>query len=260
MKIQNGGHTYLKTSFNAILDYIRCPIVYLLKNVHQIPDPVERSDYNEAIKTCIKHIYYRLLDKMDVDEDLLKNKWEQLWFGDIKALDIISSEVKEQKVKQGYQGWQWIKQHYNSIASNPGIPLVINLDYEVVVGRHTITGVIDLAKEISPKPYHRHVEIVYYGITDHVPDEWELKNNIYLTMQSYAFRREFNMKEQKLDYQTLKNNKSHITQRGEEDYRKLGNLIDVVCTSMEANLFYPRITYMCKGCPYKTYCDGWGTK
>lgn len=250
----------MKIEFSQIMDYVKCPIIYLVKNVYGITNEDLNTQFQREMKKVINHFFFRVMDNTIVSVDVLKNKWEALWF-DSKGIELedVLFRHHETKTKMGYQGVNMIENFHRANYDDPGVPLAVDFDYEVPIGKHIVTGTLDLVREIK-EGYAKMVEVVHFSTSNYVPDEWETKTNLYTTLQSYAFRKEFQTKEQRLTYYLLKTGKTISTIRSPDDFSRLENFVDFVCTCIDANLFYPRPTYICRSCAVKEFCEQWGIK
>lgn len=245
----------MKIKFNDLMTYIKCPMLYLIENMYGIKSPDPKDELEDAIKQVIFHYYFKLLDGKVVDENVLKSKWESIWFDGVKISDVLLEQ--DSKIKMGYQGWNMISEFFKSNYSNPGRPLVINDSFEIPVGDHIVTGSIDLVRECN-EGYRKWIDIVHFTASNYTPEEWELRNNFYTTLQSYAFRTQFQTKEQKLTIYSLKKNKPVETSRDEEQFKRLESLVNIVATSIQSNFYYPRPTFFCKNCKSNETCEQWG--
>lgn len=250
----------MKIEFSQIMDYVKCPIVYLVKNVYGVSNEDLNTQFKGEMKKVINHFFFRVMDNNIVPVETLQNKWEALWF-DSKGIELgdVLFKNREAKIKMGYQGVSMISNFHRTNSESPGVPLAVDFNYEVPIGRHIVTGTLDLVREIK-EGYAKMVEVVHFSTSNYVPDDWETKTNLYTTLQSYAFRKEFQVKEQRLTYYLLKTGKTFSTIRSPDDYSRLENFVDFVCTSINANLFYPRPSYTCRSCAVKEFCEQWGVK
>lgn len=248
----------MKIGFDEILEYARCPIIYLIRRVYGIEEENLKDEFSEAVKKTIQHFYFQLMSNKVLDFESLLRKWDSIWFKGVDANDIIYGQEPE-KAKLGRDGAGMISGFYDDNAHAPGIPLAVAYDYEVPVAGHVITGTIDLVREVEENR-KRTVEIVYFSTSGYKPVDWEIRNNLHTTMQAYAFRKEFQVKEQRLSYYSLKQRERFEAYRTDDQISRLESFVDIICTSIESNFFYPRPTVLCKYCSVKNFCEQWGVK
>ena len=245
--------------FSDIMDYVRCPIIYLMKSSFGIEESNTRQDYADSIKTIVYHYFFRLMEDNHVGADTLKNKWDTVWLNDLEKRDILYKEEKDRRASLGYEGISSILRFHRQISENPGFPLVVGQEFEVSVGKYIISDTIDVVREVQ-EGYDKKIELIYFNPGSYSPDDWEIKNNFHISLQSYAFRKLFEAKEQRLCYYSLKTGKQVYTHRTEDDFKRLESFIDIVGTSIESNLYYPKPSYACKTCSIKGHCQQWGIK
>jgi CRISPR/Cas system-associated exonuclease Cas4 (RecB family) len=246
----------MKIAFNDLMEYVKCPIIYLMKTVYGKDEPSMKDQFNKGIKKVLNNFFFRIMDNEILTAEDLKNRWEIAWFKNMEVKDVLYGE-QDKKAKMGYQGLDMLINFHRLNYNNPGRPLAVAYDYEIPIGEHILTGTIDLVRE-AKEGYRKFVDIVYFSTSDYAPDEWETANNLSTTLQSYAFRKEFILKEQRLTYYPLKTNKPIFTTRDEDSFKKLVSFVNIICTSIESNFYYPRPTVLCRQCPYKKFCEHWG--
>jgi len=252
----------LELTMDELLTYISCPMRYALKyNAKFDPKGIpEQEEFKQALHTCIYYFWCKIMNENSITNGDLNSKWESLWFGkkNISREDIMYDGVNKE-VKLGYQGFGYIQSFFNRMQHDPGVPICVAKDFDVPIGDHIIKGTFELIKETKENG-RRIIEIVDYKISPSMPDKDRIERDIPLTIQSYAFRKLFQAKEQKLTYYYLNHNDSISAHRMMHDYNRVTYIVNSVAKSIEDNIYFPREihNYLCRDqCAYKTYCKEW---
>jgi hypothetical protein len=62
----------MKIEFSQIMDYVKCPIIYLVKNVYGITNEDLNTQFQREMKKVINHFFFRVMDNTIVSIDVLK--------------------------------------------------------------------------------------------------------------------------------------------------------------------------------------------
>ncbi len=251
----------MELSVSQVLSYINCPIRYALEYNARIKpeDDSLHEQWAQAMHTAVYHFWYRLMDAKRITEQEMLDKWESLWYQrlGITKEDIIFSR-RDERVELGLRGTGIIQGFMRNMSQTQSVPVCVGKEFSVPIGDHIITGTFEVVRE-TKESGRRLVEIIDYKTGQTVPDQTMVDMDLALSIQSYAFRHMFQAKEQRLTYYYMRHNRSINTVRESLHYRRMTETIKAVAGSIEANIYYPRQTFMCKSCMYKQYCDVWPT-
>ncbi len=265
----------MDTTFDAVYDYMRCPLIYNLKYVGGIEAPPNLYDqFEHLLKKSILYFHYRIMDDGTVISSAeLKRKWESLWWS--KKVDpkeymltpiygsipigghknrVSSLEATHKNL--ALRGWSILNKFYRTNHSKPGTPVAIDMDYRVNVGNSTVGGAIDLARVIE-QPIGRKIELLILSSQRSTPTNFEIRNDLKGTFQAYAFRKLFEEEEDALIYYHLEKGNRIKTIRTDKDFKRAEAILSNVVKSIEEEIYFPRHTFFCHTCYYDKYCEQW---
>lgn len=250
----------MHVTLEQVLDYIECPVIYHLKHRCGIKfRPSVEHDFDETIHKAIASFYTNLMSGKIMTAEQMKNKWDALWAKDLTKQQIIGASTNDPKRILHVKGVEMLV-HFHQRAlkgDGPGIPICINEDFSVEIGRHLLTSKWELIRE-GRKKGKPIVEVVDFKTLEKKPSWYMAKQDLSLSAQSLGFRKLFQAKEDRIVFHYIKHGKEYYTSRDSNDIRKFMKIIHQVATSMEKNIIYPRQSIKCKKCRYNAHCWKWG--
>ncbi len=207
----------------GIHEYMLCPFVYMFKYVNGIEcGPSASSQMSGALHSVISWFYTTsIFSGKPPSYDDLRSKWEQTWFSGMTAEDYLLSTNAEHR-EAGTQGFAIIDRFYRSLPYCS--VLAAGDDYEVPLGGHTVTGSIDLIREV-PEGSRRIIEIVDYRYSNKPADRFLIDQDLDLTVQSYAVRYNYRVSEQRIVVHYLRTGEEVRTIRTDSHYTRAGSII-----------------------------------
>ncbi len=265
----------MDTTFDAVYDYMRCPLIYNLKYVGGIEAPPNLYDqFDIMLKKSILYFYYRIMDDGAIISSAeLKRKWESLWWS--KKVDpkeymltpiygsipigghknrVSSLEATHKNL--ALRGWSILSKFHRTNQGKPGTPVAIDMDYRVNVGNSTVGGAIDLARVVE-QPMGRKIELLILSSQRSTPTDFEIRNDLKGTFQTYAFRKLFEEEEDSIIYYHLEKGNKVKTLRTDKDFKRAEAILSNVVKSIEEEIYFPRHTFFCHTCYYDKYCEQW---
>ena len=245
----------MRISIRDIRDYVKCPLYYKLKNVDCIPEEKSIDEYfREYFKLALYFFYFSLIEKKPKSFDLMMKRWGELWFSS-EMLGIFS---EAELGKKSNEAVMLMNAFFNKYGNEPSIPVAVNLQYEAIFqgteNLHVI-GELDLVKIVNDRTNRRETTLVQFSLSKHPADNFLLKNNIAISVASYAFRSNFKTKEDKIVLQNLMGKEDTPTLRTGMDYSRAERSIRNICTGIESGVFYPAPSQLaCPNCPYRLFC------
>lgn len=251
--------------------YLHCPIKYRFEHVNNLD--AEKSQgvlFKEAVHRAILSFYYTLMGGVVLTPSQMKDKWATIWgqmskekkdLGDflLTPKPHYYPTVKKSRETDKYlmQGFEMVHNFHHFNKDNPGTPIAVDLEYRVPIGGITLVGKFELIREMVDKSLGtRFIEIVDFKTgNENTVDPFTLKNDINMTIASYAFRNLFQAKEDRINYHFLKTGKEVYTSRNENDFKRLEAIVRGVAKGIAEQHFYPRQTFMCKSCPFVDTCN-----
>lgn len=254
----------MKISIEEIIDYQKCPLLYRFRWVDKIdnvlyktvkPNRYYVSEYfNIAMHRCIYAIFYQTLNEDYPSPYFVKKVWGKAWNKDRIKEDVImnTGSWRNEVKKKEMNGLNALLNLHEYFIANTGTPILIGKEYIIKIGRHELTGVIDLVREkkiaehsiiemIDFKSNEKHNTILY-------------KSDIEVTAASYAFRELFGYKEDRIVFYEILSGKEKVVHRNENDYEMLRYTVNHIAASIEAGIFYPVLNSKCLECPFQTHC------
>ena len=74
---------------------------------------------------------------------------------------------------------------------------------------------------------------------------------------AYAYRHIFKEKENEFLYTHIRKGREINVYRKQSDFNKLIRMLDNIGNAIENNLYWQKINYLCKSCPYSEACTNW---
>jgi hypothetical protein len=245
----------VRISIREMRDYVKCPLYYKLKHIDEIPEDRKIEEYfREYFKLAMYFFYFSLIEKKPKSFDLMMKRWGELWFSS-EMVEMFPEDDLKEKSNDAVSMMNAFFKKYGSEAS---VPVAVNMQYEAIFqGKENlhVTGEIDLVKILNDRTNRRETVLVKFSLAKNYPDNFLLKNNVELSVASYAFRSNFKEKEDKLILQTVRGTEDTPTLRTGMDYSRAERSIRNICTGIREGVFYPAPSQMtCPNCSYRLFC------
>ena len=245
----------MRISVRDIMDYAKCPLYYKLKNIDCLPEEKKIDEYfREHFKLALYFFYFSLIEKKPKSYDLMMKRWGELWF----SSEMLESFPEEELGKKSNEAVELMTKFFNKHNYEPCTPIAVNMQYEAIFqgpeNLH-VTGEIDLVKVVNDRTARRQTILNQFSLTKHPADVFMLKNNLTLSVASYAFRSSFKSKEDKIVMQNIRCAEDGETTRSGMDYSRAERAIRNICKGIKEGVFYPNPSPInCPTCPYRVYC------
>lgn len=258
----------MELSLQQIYDYLSCPLKYRFRYVNNLE--VEEAKYvlfKKYIHKMVYFFYYAVMGGWIPTAKQMKDKWAALWKELQEQPDVTEFLLKERKPKVAqfktkesdrYHliGFEMVHHFYRQYKDNPGIPIAVDHEFRVPISGIKVIGKFELIREtIDNQTSNRFIEIVDFKTSTAEVDPFFVKNDLGLSIMSYAFRNLFQAREDRLTYSYLKSGQEIYTFRGENDFKRMATVIEGVADGVARQKFYPRQGVQCKTCPFKYACD-----
>jgi len=245
----------VRISIREIRDYVKCPLYYKLKHIDELPEDKKIDDYfRDYFKLSLYFFYFSLIEKKPKSFDLMMKRWGELWF----SSDMIELFSEEQLKEKSNDAVVLMNSFIKKYGNEPITPIAVNMQYEAIFeGRENlhVTGEIDLIKVLNDRTNRRETILTKFNMSKTYPDNFLLKNNIELSISSYAFRSSFKSKEDKLLMHNVRCAEDTPTLRTGMDYSRAERSIRNICIGIREGVFYPAPSSMnCTNCSYRLFC------
>jgi len=244
-------------TLSQIKTYLNCPdkYMYIYKLGLDTKQLDTRDHFSESIYKTIYHYFYSLLDGKMLTESEMRAKFNELWFKPNDDYHFLFSAT-DSETKMAVRAANIFNIFHRQEKYNPGKPLEINREINTHIGDHLITLHIDLAREIESE-HGTKVQLINFRVSNRAPEAFYLEDDLHMSLSSYAYRTINFKKEDELIYYLLDNGKQELSFRGEGNYQRMKRLINKVAFGIENNVFYPRVSYGCRTCPFQEICKRW---
>jgi hypothetical protein len=241
----------VRISVGEIKDYQKCPLFYKLKNVDELPITKTVDEYFvDYFKLALYYYYFCVIEKKSKSFEGLMKRWEELWFSS-DMLDIFSEEDLKSKSNEAVI---MMSDFYKKFSTEAITPIAVNFKYESIFpGTENlhVTGDIDLIKVVNDRTRKSETHMSFFSLSSRYPDQFMLKNDIGISVASYAFRSSFKSKEDKITIISIKNSEDSPTLRTGNDFSRAEN----ICTGIKNGVFYPAPNIIsCAKCSFKMFC------
>lgn len=227
---------------DQFFDYMYCPAYFDMKYIKQL-DIEERRTVPKLLEEVSRFFYFQLFSGVVPSPDELKRRW-----------DNISSENKDYITPQrNLEGIGLIMNLFNWAANEKLLVLDVSTPYSFTVQNVMIEGNVPVIMGVGDSSY----EILATSFSRRLPDQRYVDMSLKNTIHSYGCSKVLDKKEKGIRVQSVKHNKSVLTQRSEDDYSRLKTAVHSVGNSIINSAFYPREGIECNTCGAKHYCKYW---
>lgn len=250
----------MELSYESIMDYYRCPLLYHLKyNLKLKRDDTERYLYLSCLHKVIMFFYYQVLNGNIPSLEVMRNKWYKQWNKDRSTLeDILFKPIEvatHPLANYTLEGLKVLELFYAEETNTDFMPIVVDTDVRVKVGDYHLTGTLELVRELRINDKQSIIELARFNNSRYATNQFLIDNDFKLTFQSYAFRKLFNTKENRLILYNIKKGEKIVTLRDEYHFKKFETIVKNVGDSISEKRFHPIVTYQCRQCLYQDVCD-----
>ena len=246
-------------TYEQIMDYYRCPLLYNFKHVLNLKRQSEAEFYKDSLQKTIMFFYYQVMNGNTPSLEVLNKKWYKISnnYENFTIEDILFKKDRTGVSNKNFRSEQLklIKTFYEIETSKKFIPIVVDTDIRVQVGDYHVKDTLELVREIELEDSKKVIEVVRFNTSIYKPLPFLIRHDFKLSLQSYAFRKLFKTKEDRLVLYGLKNGYISPTTRDQEEFKRLETIINNVGDSIADKKFHPIITHQCKQCLYQDVCN-----
>lgn len=232
-------------SEEALFSYINCPLLY---QATYMQSKTLNKPFNtkSLVKIVINYYMTNLFNGKVKTKKELQIKWDSL-------CEEYAHVIKKEQV---INGWSKIVKATQWCEENRIIVADVGCKYNVLTSNNnTITGLIDYIL-IHP---NKKTEILYFDYGETQIDKAEIEHKLKYTLDYFGFYEVYGQTPDFITIHNIKYNKTEHLFKIQDDQKRLFNITDNICKSIENSIFYPRETYFCKTCPGKYSCNYWST-
>jgi hypothetical protein len=245
----------VRISIRELRDYLRCPLFYKLKNIDEIPVNKDINEYfKDYFKLALYFYYFSLIEQKPKSYESMLKRWGELWFSR-EMSELFSEEVLKQKSNEAVQ---LMSVFFKRFGTEKSTPIAVNFQYEAIFeGKENlhVTGEIDLIKILNDRTVRSETCLGFFNLSKHYPDTFFIKNDLTVSIASYAFRSNFKDQEDKIIFYNLPCSEDTPTLRTGNDFLRAEKAIRNITRAIQGGVFYPASNAIsCGSCPYKMFC------
>lgn len=257
----------MKLHIQQLIDYQKCPTLYKFRWVdgidtkyteqRQMPNKWHmHEDFDRALHQVAYGFFHEVADGRIPNEYYMKKRWGYAWSKGRSKEDILfdTGSWRNEHRKLERRGLNALLRLHSHFKNNPGTPILIGKEYLIQIGKHTLSGVIDLVREVNDEEGKPIIEIVDFKSDDR-PTILHVKGDMGVTAASLAFRKLFNYKENRITYHGIISGKEQYTVRDDKDSQLLEGAVNNIVKGIENNIFYPVLNDRCFECPFQKHCE-----
>lgn len=261
----------MRIHITEIMDFVSCPTLYQFKHVDNVEAPQPKVGrptknsvvelYDEALHKSMFYIFHRIQDGFYPSVANVSKIWGNVWLkprADHEDIRFRSTSWRDTHRIKEKQGWELLKKAHTFFKDNHGTPIMVNYEYEVEIGQHTLVGTIDLVEVARNEKGREEIRMTEFLVDERNMPFLHIRRDWKLTAASYAFRKLMKLNEERIVYHGIISGKRHDTIRDESDFKQLEHLIDIIVKATDMGLFYPSFNERCSTCSYQKMCEkGW---
>ena len=224
-----------------LFEYIYCPVRYkLLKNGNMFD---EQKSFKKLCYEAINSYYNAKSNGLRADANTLKKKWDS----------IASHNTSILNPKKVLDGWGLLYRAYEYVDLYNVEFTAVNHSYSIEIPGTGVclTGVLDpfIIRE-------NYIEIFITCFDKQMPERIDIDTKLKHTIDAYAIKKLYN-KDVVINYYVPSQGKTIQTLRSTQDFKKLESIVKNVGKAINANIIYPRETFMCSSCMARPICKAW---
>lgn len=241
--VRIGGENEVVISETDFLNYMYCPLKYVLSKSSNTDRPTYNSLLHETYDSYIKRI--SALEKKP-SSNSLKSKWD-------KTCENNQNIINPNKV---IEGWGLLYGAFQFLSVSNITFEEVNMSYRIEVPGSGVTLVGTLDPFIDRGNM---IEVLVMSFSKSMPDRQFIDMKMKHTIDAYALNKLFG-KDTVFKYHSTYLNQDMYTFRKEKDFKRLESSITNVGKAIENNLIYPRESHACSTCLCKGLCKAWTGK
>ena len=224
-----------------LFEYIYCPLRYKLLINGNIFN--EQKSFKKLCYEAINSYYNAKCNDLKADSNTLKKKWDS----------IASNNSTILNPKKVLDGWGLLYRAYEYVNLYEIKFTAVNHSYNIEIPGTGVclTGVLDpfIIRE-------NYVEIFITSFDKQMPERIDIDTKLKHTIDAYVIKQLYN-KDVVINYYVPAQGKTIQTLRSTNDFEKLESIVKNIGKAINANIIYPRETFMCSTCMARPLCKAW---
>lgn len=187
--------------------------------------------------------------------DELTKRLGDLWYGDVKAQEILYSRSLQKKIPAATEAISWFAAYLRNRKRRPSIIIDVDVPFTLKVGDHKVSGRIDLVEEVQT-PRGPKLELGVFSLAKMRPTEFYIRTHLDITLQTYAFRSLYKATEDQISVWWIRGGDRIETHRTPVDFKRLRAQIRQAAWWLN-DYPTPRYGIHCNSCPFQEECLDW---
>jgi hypothetical protein len=245
----------IEIKIEDLYEFKTCPLRYKLLNIDKVKtekDKTVNDGFRESIQTTLNYFYIHLKENKLLSNEKLKQKFISIWNEkvDLYKINFDNYQTKKKKELEGVGLLNFFHRQQSYLADEV---IDVNVDFRIPFENEVyIKGKIPLVRKTT-----RGNEIVNFKISEHAQDDFWVKTDMGLTLQSIGYHGIYGQPADSMCLHYLKTGTMVFTDRKKEEYQRLYKSIKMLIETYKQGWFFPRETYSCERCPVKEICINW---
>lgn len=221
-------------------EYIKCPIRYEI--IHKGNTLGEQKTIKKICYEAINYYINATVNGMKADYNTFSKKW-----------DVLARDNAILGNKKILEGWGLAYRTFEYIDLYQIKFLDANTSYKIEIPGTGVclTGVLNPLIDRGD-----YIEVFVPCFDKQMPERIDLDTKLKHTIEAYAIKEMFK-KDTVITYYVPAQGKTIETIRGEQDFLKLESILKMIGKAINANIIYPRETFMCGSCVARPICKSW---
>ena len=240
--------------------YLQCSLKYKFHYIDGIPKPFKPSGlaFGSAIHTALSWLHKEVINGREVSLKRLYKIFDSDWYS-MKIGNEIRFKDGEEEMNLILMAKEMLGLYYhqnNNKVIGAEIPFVVPL-------KHPSNGdMLDVNLEGFIDLIEQDDTITEFKTSATRLDKRSIDENLQLTAYRYAYEMLYQRPPKLLKVINFVKTKkpkmvSLKTKRNKSDYQRFFNLAKEVLRGIQAQIFFPRYSFMCKDCEYGRHCKAW---
>ncbi len=247
-----------------LLDYTFCPLMYKFKHIDKnkvflkddgtLNFKILGPKFVRDLHVMAYYLFNYIQDGTFPSPARMKQRWSVVWGQSRTKEEIIffTGPWADQRRQLERKGTQAILDMLDMFQDNPGKVLMVGSNYTVDIEGFKLSGTFELVRLLRENN-KTITEIVDFKVEERLMSN-HIRHDLEITAASYAYRKLFNKKEDRVAYHDLVTGTIYYTKRDKEDYIRLLRVIENVYKAIETNIYYPVMDERCYKCSYQEPC------
>lgn len=248
----------MEITIQQLQDYMYCPKLYKLCHIDKKSrsrDANIQMHFDNCMKQTGYYFFYRIQDGTVLSLKEFRRRFGELYIGNRTMAQTALLDRSHRNLARILEkrAINMLNNFYDKYSEDYGVPILINKEYQLKIGKTILKGQIPIIRENSNKQ----IEILHFYVDSNMYRKYALpiitKYDIPITASSLAFEKIYKTSQQHVCY-GMYSGKEMKVNKDKKDYDSFCNTVKSVSTAIENELFYPILNNNCINCAYNKIC------